>query len=247
VDVPRIHVDPQYNPFKQATGKQHATVQHWEQLYEGLVQKQPEQSSLFDETSVEVGNEVVTDKSPTHYQYKGCYIMTAVKSGLMIIDQHRAHVRILYNSYMQMFGNHSATSQKVLFPEVVQFPPSEGVVLDKVISQIEDLGFDLTNLGTGSYAINGVPAGLDGMNMVNLLQSMVTAAVEQGKGIGEELHHALALCLARHAAIPKGQVLNNDEMENIVNQLFACSDANYSPDGKPVINIVKQEDIEKMF
>ncbi len=248
VDVPKIHVDPQYNPFKQSAGtRQHASVQNWEQLYEGLVQKQPEQSSLFDETAIEVGHEVVTDKSPMHYQYKGCYIMTAVKSGLMIIDQHRAHVRILYNGYMQMFGNHSATSQKVLFPEVVQFPPSEGVVLDKVIPQIEDLGFELTSLGAGSYAINGVPAGLDGVNMVSLLQAMVTAAVEQGKAIGEDLHHALALCLARHAAIPRGQVLNNDEMENIVNQLFACNDANYSPDGKPVINIIKQQDIEKMF
>jgi DNA mismatch repair protein MutL len=165
----------------------------------------------------------------------------------MIIDQHRAHVRILYNQYMQLFKNHSSTSQKMLFPEVVQFPPSEAVILEKVIPEMEHLGFELTNLGNCSYAINAVPTGLDGVNMVNLVQSMVATAVEQGKNMSEEIHHALAICLARCAAIPRGQVLSNEEMEEIVNQLFACSEVNYTPDGKTILNILKQEDIERLF
>ena len=135
----------------------------------------------------------------------------------------------------------------MLFPEVVQFPPSEAVVLEKVIPEMEHLGFELTDLGNRSYAINAVPSGLDGVNMVNLVQSMVASAVEQGKSMSEEIHHALAVCLARCAAIPRGQVLSNEEMEEIVNQLFACKEVNYTPDGKPVLSILKQEEIEHMF
>jgi DNA mismatch repair protein MutL len=71
--------------------------------------------------------------------------------------------------------------------------------------------------------------------------------VEQGKNMSEEIHHALAICLARCAAIPRGQVLSNEEMEEIVNQLFACSEVNYTPDGKTILNILKQEDIERLF
>ena len=247
VPPPSISVDPQYNPFRKETKMPRPSkVEGWETLFEGLPQ-QAEQTEIFEEQSLQMGDETIADKAPLHYQYKGCYIMTAVKSGLMVIDQYRAHVRILYNSYMDLFRSHSASSQKMLFPEIVQFPPSEGVIVDKVIPEINNLGFDLTSLGNNNYAINGVPAGLDGINMVGLLQEMVSLALEQGKEMGEEIHHTLSLCMARHAAIPRGQVLNNDEMESIVNQLFACGDANYTPDGTPVLSIIKQEDIERLF
>ena len=247
VKTPHLRVDPQYNPFRQQTPTwKQSSAKNWEQLYEGLTRQEPEQTALFPAQQEEEQG-VVSEKSFNHYQYKGCYIMTAVKSGLMIIDQHRAHVRILYDQYMQLFQNHSSTSQKMLFPEVVQFPPSEAVVLEKVIPEMEHLGFELTDLGNRSYAINAVPSGLDGVNMVNLVQSMVASAVEQGKSMSEEIHHALAVCLARCAAIPRGQVLSNEEMEEIVNQLFACKEVNYTPDGKPVLNILKQEEIEHMF
>ena len=246
VKTPHLRVDPQYNPFKQQTPTwKQSSVKDWEQLYEGLERQEPEQTALFPAQQEE--QEVVSEKSFIHYQYKGCYIMTAVKSGLMIIDQHRAHVRILYDQYIQLFQSHSSTSQKMLFPEVVQFPPSEAVVLEKVIPEMEHLGFELTDLGNRSYAINAVPTGLDGVNMVNLVQSMVASAVEQGKSMSEEIHHALAVCLARCAAIPRGQVLSNEEIEEIVNQLFACKEVNYTPDGKPVLSILKQEDIEHLF
>jgi DNA mismatch repair protein MutL len=247
VQTPSLRVDPQYNPFKQHTSPgESSSAKYWEQLYEGLEQREPEQMDVF-QTSPQDDQGIASEKSPNHYQYKGCYIMTAVKSGLMIIDQHRAHVRILYDQYMQMFDTISTTSQKVLFPEIVQFPPSEAVVLEKVIPEMEHLGFELTDLGNRNYAINAVPAGLDGVNMVKLVQSMVATALEQGKNVSEEIHHALAICMARCAAIPRGQVLSNEEMEGLVNQLFSCNEVNYTPDGKPVLSILKQEDIEHLF
>ncbi len=193
------------------------------------------------------GESLVAEKSPAHYQYKGRYVMTAVKSGLMIIDQHRAHVRILYEQYLQQLHDHQFHSQKVLFPEVVQFPASEKVVVEEVLPEMKQMGFELDDLGGGSYAINAIPAGLEGVNPLMLVREMVAEAVEKGSASLEEVHRSLALSLARHAAIPQGQVLGNEEMESLVNDLFACENVNYTPDGKNVLCILQQREIEQLL
>ena len=108
-------------------------------------------------------------------------------------------------------------------------------------------GFDVSNLGGNHYAINGVPAGIDGLNPVTLLQGIVADELEKGGGLQEEINSAIALSLARSAAIPYGQILNNDEMENLVNELFACSNVNYTPDGKSIIYILPQKDLDRFF
>ena len=173
--------------------------------------------------------------------------MTAVKSGLMIIDQHRADVRIRYERYLAQLRSHVGSGQRLLFPEAVQFSPSEAVILEKVLPEFGAVGFDLSSLGQYSYAINAVPAGLEGLNYVRLLQDMVTDAVATGTGNMEDVHASIALCLARHAAIPEGQILNNEEMENIINELFACGNVNYAPDGSPVLCILPQLEIEQLM
>ena len=173
--------------------------------------------------------------------------MTAVKSGLMIIDQYRADVRILYERYREQLRSRSGKSQRVLFPEVVQFAPSDAVILEKLLPELEAIGFDLTNLGQQSYAVNGIPAGIEGLDIVMLLQGIVNDAVGQTAEASEEISHSLALSMARTAAIPHGQVLSNDEMESIVNQLFACSNVNYTPDGKAILCILPQRDIEQLL
>lgn len=173
--------------------------------------------------------------------------MTAVKSGLMVIDQQRADIRVRYEHYLQQMGKHAASSQRLLFPEVVQFAPAESVFVKKVQNELHDMGFELNDLGGGSYAVGGVPAELDGLAPVSLLRNIVSDAMEQGTATADELHTALALSLARHAAIPIGQVLSNEEMEHLVNQLFACTNVNYTPDGQAILSILPQADIEKLL
>ena len=173
--------------------------------------------------------------------------MTAVKSGLMIIDQERAHIRILYDRYMQQMKSNGHRSQKILFPEMIQFPPSDIVTLQKIMPEMEYLGFELTDLGGGSYAVNGIPSGVEGMNVSMLIKDMVDSAIENGAVDTTGINHSLALSLARSAAIPHGQVLGNDEMETIVAELFATSNVNYTPDGKLILSILKQHDIEQML
>lgn len=265
--APKISFNPQYNPFKQSSQPQRTTnTESWESLYAGLdTNTETLQTDLFGQEDTPIGNvdngetiissvatvpdttAMIEDKSPTHYQYKGSYIMTAVKSGLMIINQHRAHVRILYEAYLRQLSEHKVHSQKVLFPEMVQFSVSDSVILDHILPEMTEMGFQLDNLGGGSYAVNGVPAGIEGLNAVTLITDMVAAAIESGTHVKEEIDHVLALSLARNAAIPQGQVLSNSEMESIVNELFACSNVNYTPSGTPIIAIMQQHDIEHLF
>ena len=109
------------------------------------------------------------------------------------------------------------------------------------------LGFDLSDLGGNTFAINGIPAGIEGIDPVNLLRRMVTDANDKGRGVAEELHSSVALSLARSAAVPYGQILSNEEMDNLINALFACSNVNYTPDGRPILTILPQSDIDKLF
>ena len=255
--APKVSVDPTYNPFKatssSSTVKQQYANQvdeHWEQLYEGLKDQEtvPKETDIFESASQEeTSTSIIAEKSPAHYQYKGKYIMTAVKSGLMIIDQHRAHIRILYEQYLQQVKDHVCHSQKVLFPEVVQFPVSEKVVVKGILPEMKELGFELEDLGGGSFAVNAIPAGLEGVNPVTLVSDMVASTLEKGVTALEEINKSLALTLARNAAIPQGQVLSNEEMESLVNGLFACENVNYTPDGKNVLCILPQQEIEHLL
>ena len=248
--APKVSYNPQYNPFNaHAQQPRPKMTDDWKKLYDDLlVQPTNPQQEIF-ETSPASSSPVsiIADKSPVHYQYKGQYIMTAVKSGLMVIDQHRAHVRILYEEYLKRQSAKQWASQKLLFPEMVQFSTSELLTFTSIMEQMTEMGFEMTDLGSGCYAINAIPVGLDGLSPVNLVKDMVDAAREKGTAIKDEVARTLALSMARNAAIPHGQVLGNEEMENIVNSLFACTNVNYTPDGKSILGILKQADIEHLL
>ena len=243
---PAPQYNPFYNPFKEKATK------NWEQLYEGLPQQQPtDEMSLFETNTgsqQQSGEQPIelTDFSPSHYQYKGQYIMTAVKSGLMIIDQYRADVRIRYERYKRQLSDSPSQSQRLLFPEVLEMAPSDAALMDDLLPLLTAVGFDLSPLGPASFAINGVPAGIEGLNPTRLIQDIVTSAAPASHDT-LALNDEVALGLARHAAIPYGQQLSNEEMDTIVNDLFACDNVNYTPDGHPILCILPQHDIEQLL
>lgn len=187
------------------------------------------------------------EKSPTHYQYKGRYIMTSVKSGLMIIDQYRAHTRILYEGYIEQMQKRRPSSQKPLFPDTIHFSASDKVVVEAVMPELQNIGFGLTPNEEGDYTITAVPSGLDGLHYVALVQDLVASAREKTTSAIDDINHSIALELARNAAVTYGQVLTNAEMENIVNSLFACSNFSYTPDGKKILTMLRQTDLEQLF
>ena len=251
--LPKVQYNPQYNPFKTkpSTGW---GQEEWESLYPPTQgSSDTQEQELFPPEEADGGmeatpaSEIVTDRSPVHYQYKGRYIMTAVKSGLMIIDQHRAHIRVLYEEYMKKVRNHSWMTQKVLFPEVVEFSSAESETLSRMMPQLTAMGFSISDLGGGSFSVNGIPAGVEGLNAAALLRNLVVSVMEMAPTVKEQMESALALDLARNAAIPTGQLLSNEEMESLVNNLFLCDNVSLTPDGKPVLCILKQSEIEHLL
>ena len=247
--APQPTYNPSYNPFTSpshgSSRRSEAPVQDWTALYDAALPKSApaEAPSFFDEPAAAT---ILQEKSPAHYQYKGRYLMTAVKSGLMIIDQHRASVRIMYERYLAQKSAHSAVPQRVLFPEVLQLAPAEASVLQHLQDDLVGLGFELTDLGGGSFVVNAIPSGVDG-DPLTLVRNIVADAAEHDGATVEQTVDTLALTLARNTAIPYGQVLTNDEMEAIVNQLFSCSNVNYTPDGHAVLSILPQHDIEHLL
>ena len=219
----------------------------------GMAPREEERAPYFQETVPSgasasfYGNEATVEKGAQHFQFKGRFILTSVKSGLMLIDQHRAHVRVLFDRYMSQIRQKQGVSQGVLFPEIIQLPASEAAVLDGILEDLSAVGFDLSPLGGGSYAINGIPSGIEGLNPVELVRNMIHTAMEKGNDVKEEVQTILASTLARAAAIVYGQVLSNEEMSNLVDNLFACPSPNYTPDGKTVLATIKEDDIEKLF
>lgn len=270
IQPPKTTYNPDYNPFNTSavppSSYSSKPSRDWEQLYEGLehhssaqhIQKSyPDDGDYFTAASMEQPvtptlydhseEAAMGEKSSQHYQFKGRFILTSVKSGLMIIDQQRAHIRILYDQYLEQITRQQGASQGMLFPDIVQFPVSEVPVLQEIMEDLSYLGFELTDLGGGSYAINGIPSGIEGLNPVELIQSMVHTAMEKGGKVKEEVQSNLALTLAKAAAIVPGQVLTNEEMNGLVDGLFAVATPNYTPDGKTVLSVLQEDELEKLF
>lgn len=254
IQAPKLQFDTSYNPFGSSSSKQ---TKNWEQLYDRIdaIKTSPReteeiQSELFPSSLMEAEIEKpspYSDLGDEHMQYHGSYIISQVASGIMIVDQHRAHVCVLYEEYLKQLAMKSSHTQKILFPELIQFPPSFNSKLDSVLNNMRNLGFEITNLGGGSYSIGGVPAGLAGLEPVTLVNELVTIAIELDSDLTEEVNSRLALELADRAATPYGEVLNNEEMKRLITQLLECSHQNYTPDGKPVIIMMEDNEIERRF
>lgn len=274
--TPTINYNPNFNPFDSHTDRSSYSRKpiEWEEAYRGLEKESSDivrskiqgDDNLFETHSFSIpeeddiipskGNDIFvpsgitnepTAVSSFHYQFKGQYIVTSVKSGLMIIDQHRAHTRVLYNRYMEQIERQRGNSQGMLFPEMLHFTSAESVVLDSIWDDLQAVGFELSNLGGGSYSINGIPSGTEGLNHAELIHNMVCAAIEKGSDVKDEIRSGVALSLAKSAAIVPGQVLSDTEMNELIESLFACSTPNYTPDGKKTLAVVTMDEINKLF
>ncbi len=248
VRKPEVRTNPQYNPFNNPENRRATSLPQWEDLYQGARHDEGQQTRLFDDND-DMGSpaEIIAEKSPSHYQYKGRLIMTAVKSGLMLIDQHRAHLRILFEEYLEKMHNHKWHSQGMLFPEIIKLSLADGEVMRQILPELSELGFSLTDLGGGSFSVDGIPAGIEGLDATTMLPHLLEIAKENTGRPKDEVDTALALALAKASAIPQGQVLGNDEMESLVNRLFTCSNVNLTPDGSPILCILPQEEIDRLM
>ncbi len=253
--APKVQVDSSYNPFDTTSYKKPEF--DWSKLYQGFendrvaVQLESEtfEDAPVEELPAEASNpeNLFAEVSNPCYQYKGRYIVTSLKSGLAIIDQHRAHVRILFDQYLSNIRQQQGVSQQVLCPEIVEFTAAEAAVLPSLLEDLRFVGFDLSNLGNDNYAINGLPAGIENLDPVNLVKDIVGRAIETGCEVHEKICEAIALSLAKAAAIRPGKSLSPEEMDHLIASLFSCPDSNLTPGGKTIISMLTDEELEKRF
>ena len=268
---PKPTVDGSYNPFKQQEAPAYQRPSfNWEELYKGVDGGSVGREIRFEDTTpmddllwngtstcrepsmAEMEPDVLITPAPQerntdYYQFKGRYIVTSMKSGLMMVDQHRAHVRVLYQRYLAQLGEHHSASQGLLFPEMLTLPMKHAVVMEGLLDDFVGLGFDISNMGGGSFAIQGVPVGIEGLAPAALVEHILVDAIEKGDVQKEEIHRTMALTMARSAAIVVGQVLTVEEMSKLIDELFACEMPTYTPDGKKVFVIIDEDEILKWF
>ena len=266
--LPKLDVDTNYNPFKQSGGAEYKrSSTRWDEFYKGVEGSTIGREVRFNQTlegdlpwdmvSIPTNTPVeeqlfevtedVQSKCSDCYQYKGRYIVTSMKSGLMLVDQHRAHVRVLFERYLKRFDNQPAVSQGMLFPEMVELSMSQATIMEQLLEGYNCLGFDISNMGGGSFAIQGIPDGIAGLNPSKLVVDMLVDAMEKGSVAKKEMYHSMALTMARSSALVVGEVLTMAEMNTLIDELFATEMPGYTPDGKKIFVVIEDQSIGEMF
>lgn len=271
-ESPKVQIRSEYNPFKRETTPSDTRPSFdWTELYqsfeadrsavlpdEEVVEKKigsatPIEKEIIEkplqpaEEKVLFANTSVQPVAKPCFQYKNRYLVTTLKSGMAIIDQHRAHLQILFEQYQKSIRQQKAASQQMLFPAIVDFTPAEETILPLLLEDLSYSGFDLSNLGGGSYSINGIPDGMEGVDCVTLLKDIVAKAIETGSKGNEELGDMIAFSMASAQAIPAGKILSSEEMDHLLASLFLCSNMNLTPDGKTILSMLTDDELESRF
>ena len=236
----------------------------WEKLYqnfekgkqEGIasITEQDVEDSFSDIGEVEPVNngvqaEIITPdmSSAMCMQMKGRYILSPIKSGLMIVDQHRAHVRVLFEQYIKQLDATTISSQRVLFPEALQLTTSQNIILKELEPEMEKIGFNLAQLSGNDWSINAVPAGMENVNIKDTILQVIDEVSMGGTSITTKVYESIALRVAKSAAIPYGKTMLQEEMDTLLSKLLCLPNPNYTPDGKTIISVLSNDQLEKMF
>jgi DNA mismatch repair protein MutL len=259
VHAPEIKVNPAYNPFEQSlspkysygndSGFKSAPVQrnnltNWQSLYKGVEPAQQGQGETSDEPIQFRMEEQQTVKSSV--QFKNKYILTPVKSGLMVIDQKRAHERILYERLIQVMETHEVASQQQLFPETFELNASDATLLLSILPDLKALGFDIREYGSNTF-INGTPGVLNTFSPVEIIESLLEEYKLSPADLQGKARETVAISLAQASAIPYGHALKPIEISELIDNLFACQTPNFSPRGKKILSIMPLDDFEKLL
>jgi len=249
IRTPHINIDTQFNPFDSENNRPYRNQYRDADIYSGS--SDPFESARNDFFT---GQKIIVQKAGSalaegnkFLQVKNRFILAAVKSGLMIIDQKRAHERILYEENLKSLASDAFAGQQTLFPETIELNHADYVTIKGILDNINRLGFDIRDLGNNAIIVNGIPSTAKNAALKDIIEEMLEAYKSCENDLQLETREKIARAVARASAIPYGKVLEQEEMRNLVDQLFACSNPNYSPSGKQVIGIIGIEEIEKIL
>ncbi len=261
ISSPDIEVDRTFNPFKEdyKSGKQitafkKQTINNWDSLYVGLESKGTKTEQDFSEVHFESNNDSESlfdddklDTVQTTYQLHNKYIVSTIKSGMMIMDQHRAHQRILYEDFLENLTVKGASSQQLLFPLLLHFSKQEIEIIKQLKEDLEHTGFIFSNVTNETIEITGVPISIPESEVSIILEQLISDVENEVPDSNFSVTDLLAKSLAKSLAIKNGQPLKKSEQEHLVNSLFACKEPNVSPTNRTTFVTMSVDELDKKF
>ena len=249
VTQPKVNYNPDFNPFAGSrieTGQTRANRDNWSKLYGEAIDRKVNDGEIpftpMTETMIRPEEETIKP-----YQFADRFILVPSDQGLMIIDQHRAHLRVLYERFMADAKSRTAASQGLLFPEMFQLSQADAAAFAELKPRFAELGFDLSDMGRGAVAVQGVPSGMEGQDYERLITDMIADLRINPTQEEDRQLESMALAMARKAAIPAGRRLSENEMQELVRSLKACSMPSRTPDAKTVYVIKTDQEISGWF
>ena len=237
---PHVAVDPTYNPFHtRGTIYPDKAQKGWETLYEPV-------SAPRDFETTTPREMELPDAGPI-WQYGGKYIILPTEGGMMLINQHRAHTAVLYAQFMDQLAHTQGATQQLLFPEVLELPQDEMILVRQMQPDLSAIGFDIEQLSPDSFSIQGIPAQLANQSAIPVLQHIAQQVRERGADTQREWREQIARTLAESAAVPYGQTLTENEMRDLVTRLTKLESYRRLPDGKIIVSLLTDEEINKRF
>lgn len=247
-----------------STASQKPNKQNWKSLYSGF--DAPSTAHQTEADSLVLGSKINDLPAPSSqsavpsarysneqeyvkakFQVQNSYIVTQVKSGLIMIDQQRAHERVLYERYITAQSNKNPASQQFLFPKTVSLSMADYAIVTELEDEIKALGFSYHDFGKNTLVIQGVPAGITNTNEQQIFEDLIDQFKKNRDQLKLDKKENLARALAKRSSIQKGKKLNGEEIDSLISDLFACDNPNYSPSGKPTFVILSLDTIEEYF
>jgi len=260
VSPPEVEINPNFNPFdrdylsqsskRQMSKHQEKSTEGWQNLFhqergkgfDGVPEERV--AGLFDEGEQNI---IMPKAVQRFFQLKNKYILTSVKSGLMVIDQKRAHERILFESYLLNLSMGPVSVQQELYPQSIDLSHGDFVLLSNLVDDLAILGINVSFLGQNTITVNSLPSNLKVSNPEQLIRDFINSFKENTGNQSIDVHQKLAMSLAKASSIPYNRQLEPIEMQDLVDKLFACQHPNISPEGKPTISIISTEELDKRF
>ncbi len=258
ISFPEIKVDPEYNPFERGKGISSKSfgikssgredISNWQDLY-SIIEEDNRQSGRSNFDSEVRPDFLIREKytGKKALQLKQRFILIPVKSGLMIINQKRAHERIFFEKFMEILKSDSVPSQQQLFPQTIELDPGDAELLKTILSDLNSLGFDIREFGKNTFVINGTPGELHMATPEMIVEKLLEEYKNSPVNAKNKVKEQVAISLAKSSALNYGTELEQEEIDYLIDNLFACSTPNYSPEGKKVLTIISTEEIEKML
>ncbi|MDX1363082.1 DNA mismatch repair endonuclease MutL [Arenibacter latericius] len=263
VEQPRVVVDSGFNPFKEeysatrggATSVKKPATKGWESLYSGMEsqgEKNTDFSSISFESDTITGSifddsKIGVDAVTTTFQLRRKYIVTTIKSGMVVIDQSRAHQRVLYENFLKNITVKEAVSQQLLFPLSLTFSKADRDIIMEIKENLISIGFDFEAIGEEEIKISGVPLSVPESEVDMILDQLISDYQQDFVVDGFSQTDVLSKTLAKSLAVKTGEVLDRDSQLALVNDLFACKESRLSPFNKSIYVTITEDDIDKKF